>query len=38
MTDGVFSMDGDIAPLREMAAASEETGAHWLVDDAHGSA
>jgi 8-amino-7-oxononanoate synthase len=36
MTDGVFSMDGDIAPLREIAAASQETDAQLLVDDAHG--
>ena len=36
MTDGVFSMDGDIAPLREIAAACRETEAQLLVDDAHG--
>ncbi len=36
MTDGVFSMDGDIAPLREIAAACRETDAPLLVDDAHG--
>lgn len=36
MTDGVFSMDGDVAPLREIAAACRETGAQLLVDDAHG--
>jgi 8-amino-7-oxononanoate synthase len=36
LTDGVFSMDGDIAPLRDIAAASQETGAQLLVDDAHG--
>ena len=36
MTDGVFSMDGDIAPLSDIAAASQETGAQLLVDDAHG--
>ena len=36
MTDGVFSMDGDIAPLRDIAAACRETKAQLLVDDAHG--
>jgi 8-amino-7-oxononanoate synthase len=36
MTDGVFSMDGDIAPLREIAAACHEADAPLLVDDAHG--
>jgi 8-amino-7-oxononanoate synthase len=36
MTDGVFSMDGDIAPLGEIAAACRETEAQLLVDDAHG--
>ena len=36
MTDGVFSMDGDIAPLREIAAACRATEAPLLVDDAHG--
>ena len=36
MTDGVFSMDGDIAPLREIAAACSATEAPLLVDDAHG--
>jgi 8-amino-7-oxononanoate synthase len=36
MTDGVFSMDGDVAPLREVAAACRETAAQLAVDDAHG--
>lgn len=36
VTDGVFSMDGDVAPLPAMAAACRETGATLLVDDAHG--
>ncbi|MGB7904150.1 MAG: 8-amino-7-oxononanoate synthase [Steroidobacteraceae bacterium] len=36
MTDGVFSMDGDVAPLREVAAACRETAAQLVVDDAHG--
>jgi 8-amino-7-oxononanoate synthase len=36
VTDGVFSMDGDIARLKEMLALCEQHGAWLLVDDAHG--
>jgi len=37
ITDGVFSMDGDIAPLPDLTAAAEEFGAIMMVDDAHAS-
>jgi len=36
ITDGVFSMDGDIAPLPEIAEISEKYDALLMVDDAHG--
>ena len=37
VSDGVFSMDGDIAPLPGIVEAAEAAGAAVLVDDAHGS-
>lgn len=36
VTDGVFSMDGDLAPIREMASMAEERELVLMVDDAHG--
>jgi glycine C-acetyltransferase len=36
ITDGVFSMDGDIAPLDQLSAVAEAFGAITMVDDAHG--
>jgi glycine C-acetyltransferase len=36
ITDGVFSMDGDIAPLDRIAALAGQHGAMVYVDDAHG--
>jgi glycine C-acetyltransferase len=37
MTDGVFSMEGSLAPLPEMIELSREYGAFLVVDDSHGT-
>ena len=37
ITDGVFSMDGDLGPLPELCRVAEETGCIMMVDDAHAS-
>ncbi len=37
ITDGVFSMDGDLGPLPGLCALAEETGCIMMVDDAHAS-
>jgi glycine C-acetyltransferase len=37
ITDGVFSMDGDLGPLPDLCALAEEFGCVMMVDDAHAS-
>ena len=37
ITDGVFSMEGDLGPLPELCSLAEEYGAIMMVDDAHAS-
>ncbi len=37
ITDGVFSMDGDLGPLPDLCAVAEEHGCIMMVDDAHAS-
>ena len=37
ITEGVFSMDGDLGPLTEMVRLATDSGAILIVDDAHGT-
>ncbi len=36
ITDGLFSMDGDLAPIKELAELSSRYNARLIIDDAHG--
>jgi 8-amino-7-oxononanoate synthase len=36
VVDGLFSMEGDLAPIPEIAALAKKYGARFMVDDAHG--
>jgi len=36
ITEGIFSMDGDVSPLKQIVEISEKTKAITIVDDAHG--